>query len=168
MGKNKTTAITDNSYIKKHKPNKNSHYHQGAIKGSKFKKIFGSCKNDVIIYRSGLEYNFIKWCESSPRVLRWASEPICIEYVSRLDNKKHRYYPDFLIECNNNIRYIVEIKPYAQTIKPNVTSSDYDKNNWIKNTDKWKYAIEFAKNHSNTKFIIITEKFFDKIGTTLE
>ena len=93
---------------------------------------------------------------------------ICIEYVSRLDNKKHRYYPDFLIECNNNIKYIVEIKPYAQTIKPKVNASDWDKKTWIKNTDKWKYAIEFSKKQNNTKFIIITEKFFERIGNTLE
>ena len=36
-----------------------------------------------------------------------------------------------------NIKYIVEIKPYAQTIKPKVNASDYDKKTWIKNTDKW-------------------------------
>ena len=166
--KQQHTSLIDNSYIKKHKPNKNSHYHQGAINGSKFKKIFESCKKDVIIYRSGLEYNFIKWCETSPKVVRWASEPICIEYVSRLDNKKHRYYPDFFIECNNNIKYIVEIKPYAQTIKPTLNASDWDKKTWIKNIDKWKYAIEFSKKQNNTKFIIITEKFFERMGDTLE
>lgn len=160
----KKTSLTDNSYIKKMMPRKNSFYHQGVIKASQCKKLFESCKNDDIIYRSGLELSFIKWCESATNVIKWGSEPICIEYVSRLDNKVHRYYPDFIIyikdKNNNEIRYIVEIKPYAQTIQPKRTASDWDKKTWIKNCDKWKYASEFVKKQKNMKFIIITEKFF--------
>lgn len=154
------TSITDNSYIKNFKPNKHSHYKQGVIQASSCKKLFESCCSDNIIYRSGLEYKFICWCEKSDKVVKWASEPICIEYVSSLDKKTHRYYPDFVIETNDNKRYIVEIKPYAQTIKPDKQASLYDKRTWIKNNDKWKYAIKFAEKTNNTKFIIVTERFF--------
>lgn len=169
---NKHTDLTDNSFIKNRKPNKNSHYYQGIIKGSACKKLFESCKNDNIIYRSGLEYNFIKWCESSSKVVKWASEPICINYISRLDKKEHRYYPDFFIKDNKGNNYIVEIKPYSQTKPPSPntlsSSSLYEKQTWIKNNDKWSAAIKFAATQKNTKFIIITEKFFEKIGNVLE
>lgn len=158
-------TITDNSYIKKMMPRKNSFYHQGVIRASDCKKLFESCKNENIIYRSGLELQFIKWCESSSRVTKWGSEPICIEYVSRMDGKTHRYFPDFIIyisdkRTNESKRYIVEIKPYSQTIKPKNKASIYEKQMWIKNCDKWKYASQFASKQKNTKFIIITEKFF--------
>ena len=157
------TSITDNSYIKNYTPRKNSHYHQGIIKPQQCKKLFESCNKDNIIYRSGLELNFIKWCEMSPKVIKWASEPICINYISRQDNKMHRYFPDFMFEHISGTKYIVEIKPYAQTIKPKNTASDYEKNAWVKNTDKWKATIEFVSKQKNTKFIIITEKFFDNL-----
>lgn len=156
------TEVADNSFIKNFKPRKESFYKQGVIKSSSCKKLFESCKADNIIYRSGLELSFIRWCEASDNVLKWASEPICIEYVSRKDKKVHRYYPDFIIETKDNTRYIVEIKPYNQTIKPKVTATMYDKMQWVKNQDKWKYASEFAKKRKNTKFIIVTEKFFGR------
>lgn len=157
------TTITDNSYIKNYTPRKNSHYHQGIIKPSQCTKLFESCSNDNIIYRSGLELKFIKWCEMSNKVIRWGSEPICINYLSRTDNKIHRYYPDFMFEHESGTKYIVEIKPYAQTIKPKSSSSDWDKKTWIKNTDKWRATIEFCSKQKNIKFIIITEKFFDNL-----
>lgn len=162
------TKITDNSFIKKFKLRKDSFYNQGVIKASECKKLFESCKQDNIIYRSGLELKFIRWCESSDMVIKWASEPICIEYISRIDKKTHRYYPDFIIEVIKNNRnnqtikttYIVEIKPYVQTICPKKHASIWEKQQWIKNQDKWKYAAAFAEKQKNTKFIIVTEKFF--------
>lgn len=157
------TSITDNSYIKNYTPRKNSHYHQGIIKPTQCTKLFESCNKDNIIYRSGLELKFIKWCEMSSKVIRWGSEPICINYLSRTDNKIHRYYPDFMFEHESGTKYIVEIKPYAQTIKPKSSSSNWDKNAWVKNTDKWKATIEFCSKHKNIKFIIITEKFFENL-----
>ena len=65
-------------------PRQGSRFHQGVIPASECAKLFESCRNADIIYRSGLELKFIRWCESSPRVLRWASEPFRIEYMSRL------------------------------------------------------------------------------------
>lgn len=158
------TDITDNSLIKNFKPRKDSFYHQGSVPAKDCKKLFESCKRDVIIYRSGLELKFIRWCESASSVTRWASEPICIEYVSRQDNRVHKYFPDFIIETkdknNINTTYIVEIKPFEQTVKPKPGASLWSKRQWVKNQDKWKYASAFAKKRKNTKFIIVTEKFF--------
>jgi hypothetical protein len=60
-------------------------------------------------------------------------------------------------------KYLVEIKPYKQTIEPphskNKKKSNmlYEQVTWINNCDKWKYAKDFAKKHG-LEFIIITEK----------
>lgn len=155
--------ITDNSLIKRMMPRPGSRFKQGVIPASECKKLFESCKTEDIIYRSGLELKFIRWCESSPRVLRWSSEPCRIEYKSRLDSKTHGYYPDFIIEVTDGKtvhKYIVEIKPYSQTIRPKRTASLYEKRMWVKNQDKWSAAAEAAAQADNMSFIIVTERFF--------
>ena len=153
-------VTTDNNQIKSMKPKKNSRYHQGYIRREDCKKLFESVKNEPIIYRSGLEYQFIMFCENNPKILKWASEPIKIEYFSRLTNSVHNYYPDYIIETYKHEKIIVEIKPYNQTVKPDMTDSKWLKEQWIKNTDKWNAAKEFAHNNG-AKFIIVTEKFFE-------
>ena len=145
--------------IKNHKPKKNSRYHQGYVNPKWTTKLFQSVKNEPIIYRSGLEYQFIQFCENNPKITKWASEPLSIEYFSRLDNKMCNYYPDYVLETEDGSHIIVEIKPYNQTIKPKESDSRWLKEQWVKNTDKWKYANEFAHKHG-AKFIIVTEKFF--------
>jgi len=145
--------------IKNIKPKKNGKYHQGYIPLNNLHKYFTSCKDEPIIYRSGLEYQFIMFCESNPKIKRWASEPISIRYFNRLLNKEQNYYPDYVIETHKGDKIIVEVKPYQQTVKPDSTDSAWLKEAWIVNNDKWKAANEFAHKH-NAKFIIITEKFF--------
>lgn len=146
--------------IKNKKPKKNSRYHQGYIDQNKISKCFSSCKNEPIIYRSGLELQFIQFCENNPKIKKWASEPISIKYFYRVDQKEHEYYPDYVIETYTGEKIIVEIKPYNQTVKPSALDSLWLKEAWVKNCDKWKAANEFAHQH-NAKFIIITEKFFE-------
>ena len=145
--------------IKNLKPKKNSKWHQGYLPNNLCTKLFRSCKNEPIIYRSGLELQFIQFCEANPKVTRWASEPLAIKYFNRLANKEQNYYPDYVIETAGGSKIIVEIKPYNQTIQPEATDSEWLKEAWITNTDKWNAANEFAHEH-NAKFIIITEKFF--------
>ena len=89
----------------------------------------------------------------------WANEAFSINYVSRLDNRIHEYFPDFIIENTNGKKALVETKPYAQTVKPSMNDSLWAKESWIKNIDKWRAAKEWAKQH-DMDFIIVTEKFF--------
>lgn len=145
--------------IKNFKPSNNKKYHQGYLDPTKMTKYFSSCKDEPIIYRSGLELQFIQFCEANPKIVKWASEPLNIKYFNRLDNKEANYYPDYIIETADGNKIIIEIKPYQQTIKPAAVDSMWLKEQWIKNCDKWKAANEFAHQH-NAKFIIITEKFF--------
>ncbi|MCH5166955.1 MAG: hypothetical protein J1F35_03595 [Erysipelotrichales bacterium] len=153
------TNSTENSFIKHLKPRKNGKYHQGVIDPKACKKYYSSCLDEPIIYRSGLEYKFINYCESVPSIIKWASEPIKIPYYSRLDKKQVNYYPDYVIENENGTKCIVEVKPYDQTIRPKPNDSKWLKAAWIKNTDKWNAAYKFAHEHG-MKFIIVTEKFF--------
>lgn len=148
------------NFIKTQKPRKNSRYHQGVISPENCRKYYDSCKNEPIIYRSGLEYQFIQFCENSPSVKKWASEVIKIPYFSHLDNKECNYYPDYVLENAKGDKCIVELKPYDQTIKPDMTASQWIKEQWIKNVDKWQAAKKFCQDNG-LKFIIITEKFFE-------
>lgn len=144
------------SFIKHLKPKKNSHYKQGIRDPKIFKKYISSCKNEPVIFRSGLELEFINYCENNPSIKRWASEPIKIKYYSRLDNKEMNYYPDFVIEKTNGSRIIVEVKPKSQTYKPTVYDNLWAKEAWVKNMDKWVAAYRFAKKH-NMSFVIVCE-----------
>lgn len=147
------------NFIKTMKPRKNSKYHQGYISPESCKKYYSSCKDAPIIYRSGLEYQFIEYCENSPMIVKWASEVLAIPYYSKLDGKQQNYYPDYVIENNKGTRCIVEVKPANQTVKPDATDSQFLKEAWIKNIDKWTAAKKYAEEH-DMKFIIVTENFF--------
>ena len=92
--------------------------------------------------------------------MHWASEPIKIPYFNRIRNKTQNYYPDYVIENDKHERIIVEVKPFNQTVKPDVVDSRWSKETWITNIDKWTAARAFADEH-NMKFIIVTEKFFE-------
>ena len=146
------------SFIKNMKPKK-GFYKQGIVNPKLLKKYADSFKNEPIIYRSGLELQFIQYCENNPSIIKWASEPIEIPYFCRLDQKEHKYYPDYILENKQGNKVIVEVKPYNQTIKPDMTDTIWLKEAWVKNIDKWTAAKEFAEKH-NMKFIIVTEKFF--------
>ena len=51
-----------------------------------------------IFYRSSWEKRFMFWCDNNPSILLWASESLVIPYWSPVDNKMHRYFPDFLVK----------------------------------------------------------------------
>jgi len=148
-----------NLFIKHMKPRKNGFYKQGIVDPKSCSKYADSCKSDPIIYRSGLELQFIQYCENNSNIVKWASEPIKIPYYSRLDQKECNYYPDYILENKKGNKVIVEVKPYNQTIKPDMTDTAWLKEQWIKNIDKWTAAKKFAEDH-DMKFIIVTEKFF--------
>lgn len=156
----------DDNKIKHLKPRKNSKYHQGYVDKNKCRKLYDSVKDEPIIYRSGLELQFINFCEMNDTILKWSSEPIAIKYYNRLKKKEANYYPDYVIEMKNKSgetqHVIVEIKPYGQTKMPKENDSRWLKEMWVINTDKWNAATKFAKDH-NAKFIIVTEKFFENV-----
>ena len=132
-------------------------------------KYVGNSSN--IICRSSWESIFCEKCDANDNIVTWASEEFSIPYVSPKDNKRHRYYPDFLIkvkEADGKFKkYVIEIKPKKQTIKPKMKTDSrkrprmtksYAKEleNYAVNLAKWNAAIEFCKDNS-LEFQIITE-----------
>ena len=114
-----------------------------------------------IVYRSSWEYKFMKWCDYTPSVTKWGSEEIFIPYISPVDGKKHRYYPDFYVEIGGK-KYIVEVKPFRQTLEPKtqkkVTKTYINEVfTYAVNKAKWTAAEKFCKS-TGLEFMIITEK----------
>ena len=78
-----------------------------------------------IICRSSWEEAFCKWCDFSQAVLGWASEEILVKYqdpIQPIHPKWQKpnirnYYPDFIIETDVGEIYLIEVKPYKQTIE---------------------------------------------------
>ena len=119
-----------------------------------------------IICRSNWEKKFCRWCDTNESIILWASEEFSIPYRSPLDNRMHKYYPDFLIkvqEGDGTIRdYVIEVKPLKQTKEPKkrkrVTKSYlYECQTYAVNQAKWKAADEWCKDRK-IEFKIITEK----------
>ena len=128
------------------------------------KKYQGDPNN--IICRSSWERKFCSWCDLNESIVAWGSEEFSIRYISPIDRRIHRYFPDFIIkvqEQSGEIKtYIIEVKPQKQTIKPKprkkVTQSYlYECKTYAVNQAKWKAAEEFCKDR-RIEFKIITEK----------
>ena len=81
-------------------------------------------KGDVgeVVYRSLWELKFMKYCDTNNKILKWSSEEIIIPYKSPVDNRVHRYFPDFYVkykDIKGKIREkVVEIKPAKQVKEP--------------------------------------------------
>ena len=119
---------------------------------------------NAIVFRSGWELRFMRWCDTNPSVLTWASEGIVIPYFSAIDQKQHRYFVDFLVKIKkadgsvNN--FLIEIKPDEQTRPPTNTRSKYYQSQcmeYVKNQEKWKAAKAWATSNG-CEFLVMTEK----------
>ena len=128
------------------------------------KKYKGDPTN--IIYRSLWERKFMVYCDKNTNILEWASEEIAIPYRSPVDNRVHRYFPDFYMkvkEVNGKIkRYVIEVKPAKQTkppTKPKRQTKGYIREayEYAKNQAKWKMAREFCADRQ-WEFKVVTEK----------
>ena len=89
--------------------------YKGKFKVKNSQKYKGNPSN--IIYRSLMELRFMKHCDSNDKILKWSSEEIAIPYISPIDNKRHRYFPDFLIQTKKGWT-LVEVKPSIETKPP--------------------------------------------------
>ena len=128
------------------------------------KKYKGDPTN--IIYRSLWERKFMVYCDKNERILEWGSEESALPYRSPVDNRVHRYFPDFYIKVQENTgrikTYLIEVKPLKQTQKPkkpkrqtkNYLREVYE---YAKNQAKWKAATEFCDDRL-WEFKVMTEK----------
>jgi len=119
-----------------------------------------------VIYRSLWERKFMTYCDTNINILEWGSEEVYMWYKSPIDNRPHRYFPDFYIkvrEKNGTIKkYIIEVKPQRQTkppAKPKRQTKGYLREafEYAKNQAKWKAANEWCLDRG-FEFKVITEK----------
>ncbi len=128
------------------------------------KKYQGDVRN--IVCRSTWERKFCQYCDINESILEWGSEEFWIPYKSPVDNRTHRYFPDFIIkvkESTGQIKtYVIEVKPRKQTKAPrkkkNVTKAYlHECKTYAINQAKWSAANEWCKDRK-IEFKIITEK----------
>lgn len=118
-----------------------------------------------IIYRSTWEARVMNWLDQNPSILTWASEEITIPYISPVDGKYHRYFPDFLVKVRtkdgSTKTMMLEVKPKKQTKPPEKkkrVTKQYitEVSTWGVNQAKWKAATEFCLDRG-WEFMLVTE-----------
>lgn len=139
-------------------------FYKGFFKPKNPQKYKGDPTN--IIYRSSWELKLMVWLDTHPDIIQWGSEEIVIPYRSPIDNKIHRYFPDFFVRKRDRSgkieNVVIEIKPYNQTMPPKTQQKRTKKYinevyTWGVNSSKWEAANEYCKDR-NWKFIVMTEK----------
>lgn len=137
--------------------------YKGKYQPTNPKKYRGDYTN--IIYRSLWERKFMKYCDTNQNIIEWGSEILALPYRSPIDNRIHKYFPDFYIkvkESNGEIKkYIIEIKPKKQTIEPipqkkKTKGYIYEVYEYARNQAKWKAAREFCADNG-LEFKVLTE-----------
>lgn len=127
------------------------------------KKYMGDPTN--IIYRSSWECRVMGWLDQNPSILAWASEEIQIPYLSPVDSRWHRYFPDFLVRMRSkdgNLKtMMLEVKPKRQSQPPEPrkrVTKQYIQEvaTWGVNQAKWKAAEEYCLDRG-WQFMVITE-----------
>ena len=137
--------------------------YKGKYKPLNPKKYKGDPTN--IIYRSGWEKRVMVWLDSNPNILEWSSEELAIPYISPIDQRRHRYYPDFLVKAKlpdgTTKILMLEVKPAKETKEP-IKQTKKTKRyltevvTWAINQAKWKRAQEYCID-KGWEFKILTE-----------
>lgn len=139
-------------------------YRQGYFKPENPKKYRGDPTN--IVYRSSWEKMVMISLDANPSVLEWSSEEVIIPYISPIDGKKHRYFPDFFVKVRSRegsiVCQVLEVKPKKETMAPKkkkkITESYiYEVTTWGVNQAKWEAATKYCVERGWV-FKVITEE----------
>ena len=141
--------------------------YKGRYSPSYPRKYKGNPSN--IIYRSLWERKFMVYCDLNQNILEWGSEEIVIPYRSPIDNRVHRYFPDFYVKLKETTgktkKYIIEVKPKRQSkppSRPKRQTKGYLREvyEYARNQAKWEAASDYCKDRLY-EFKIMTE---DELG----
>ena len=119
-----------------------------------------------IVYRSLWERKVMVYCDKNDAIIEWGSEEVIVPYLSPMDGKIHRYFPDFYMKVRqadgSTKKFIVEVKPKSQCKQP-VKNPKRRTTKWFNevktfaiNQAKWKSAREFCED-KGMEFKIFTE-----------
>lgn len=144
-------------------------YKQGLFSPKNPQKYIGNPQN--IVYRSGWEKRVMEYLDNTSNVVRWASEEIVIPYLSPVDNRHHRYFPDFYVEAvgkDGSIKkMLLEVKPKSQSVPPKPQSRRTKRYiaevmTYGVNQAKWNAAKDFCI-EKGWEFKVLTEsELFNK------
>ena len=185
----------NDAYKRWHKPEQNIYDVDGKLKKGKTHQGYYTVQHpekyigtlSLVIFRSSLELAFLRWCDFSPSIVKFSSEPIKIPYydkVSKLEEcKKYglnpndpknwvikNYNVDFWILMKKGDieeKWLVEVKPSEKLKKPiplseNASLKEQKRFNivareYLINEAKFA-AIKAFVEKNNAKFFIFTEK----------
>lgn len=112
-------------------------------------------------YRSSWEWSFMKFCDSNPNILKWASEAISIPYKDPFTGRGTIYVPDFFIQYADKYgkmhTELIEVKPSNQTIFEKVGKNRNNQLQWAKNQVKWRAATEWCAKQG-IRFRVLNEQ----------
>ena len=119
-----------------------------------------------IIYRSLWERKVRVYCDKNDAIIEWGSEEVIVPYLSPMDGRIHRYFPDFYMKVRqadgSTKKFIIEVKPKSQCKQP-VKNPKRRTTKWFNevktfaiNQAKWKSAREFCED-KGMEFKIFTE-----------
>jgi len=137
--------------------------YKGKFKPKNYKKYKGDPTK--IFYRSLWERTFMRYCDNNSAIIEWNSEEIVIPYISPVDKRVHRYFPDFYIKMQQTngkvVREIVEVKPKRQCLPPKPQQRKTKRylteiTTYAVNQAKFKAAEDYCKDRGLT-FRILTE-----------
>ena len=110
-------------------------------------------------FRSSWEHSFMRFCDTNPSILQWASEAIHIPYRNPFTNKNTIYVPDFMIMYVNKngekFGELIEIKPSTQTTLESAKSVR-DQAAAVLNMHKWQAAQAWCS-QNGLRFRVVTE-----------
>ena len=137
--------------------------YSGLFKPKNPQKYVGDPTN--IVYRSSWECKVMSWLDRNPSIISWASEELIIPYKSPVDNRVHRYFPDFVVKVKSRDgktkTMILEVKPKKQTLPPEPRkrmTKQYVNEvvTYGVNQAKWEAANEFCLDRG-WEFRVLTE-----------
>jgi hypothetical protein len=144
---------------------RNCKFKQGYFHPKNESKLIGQ---DVPMYRSGIELEFMRWLDSNDNVLRWSSEGVTVKYYDPVKRKDRTYFTDNYVEIREGDKikkYLIELKSERETVKPDPRSKKkksallVEQSTWVTNNAKWKYAIKFCeKNDMEFLLLAYTKK----------
>ena len=138
--------------------------YQGIFRPKNPKKYVGDSNN--IVYRSSWECRVMNWFDQNEDIISWASEELIVPYKSPIDNRFHRYFPDFIVKVKTRDGTVktlmIEVKPKKQTVPPEPkkrVTKQYvtEVTTYGVNQAKWKAAHEYCLDRG-WEFKIMTEE----------
>jgi len=138
--------------------------YQGIFRPKNPQKYIGDSNN--IVYRSSWECRVMNWFDQNDDIMSWASEELIVPYKSPIDNRFHRYFPDFIVKVKTRDGTVktlmIEVKPKKQTVPPEPkkrVTKQYvtEVTTYGVNQAKWKAAHEYCLDRG-WEFKIMTEE----------